>query len=474
MGDRYNLIVIGGGAGGLVVAAAASTLGARVALIDKAGRLGGDCLHFGCVPTKSLIRSAKVAHLARRGPEFGLKTTVEVDFPAVMARMRGIVQHLEKNDSKERFEGLGVEVIFGAPRFVGPRTVEVAGRRLEGRKIVIATGSRPVRLPIPGLAEAGAHTNETILSITGQPKRLFVLGGGPIGMEFAQFFQRLGTQVTVVEKMGQILPREEKELADTLETILKREGMDIVTCQGVERIENGAGGKVVHAACEIHGKRSFEVDEILVSIGRAPNVEGLDLEKAGIAYDKKGIRVDDTLRTTNSHVYACGDVTGLYPFTHMAEYEAKTVIRNALFPGLGSIRFKAVPWATFTDPELARCGLTEAEAKEQGHDVRVYRFSFEELDRAVIDGEAHGMVKLVCDAQGRILGAHVLGPEGGELIQELTFAMHHGCPVGNISEVVHIYPTLVQGIRRAADAAFKARLTPFKQGLLRRYFAWIR
>lgn len=467
--DNYDLVIIGGGVGGLVTASGASQLGARVALIEKED-LGGDCLHYGCVPTKRLVHSAKMANSIKKAENFGIEVEgYNVNFKKVMDGMRQVQATIAVNDDPERFRKMGVDVIFGSGKFRDPNTFEINGRRLKGRKFLIATGSSPVTLPIKGLAESGALTNVSILKLEELPKSLVVLGAGPIGMEFAQVFSRLGSKVTVIEKMGNILAREEVELTDELREILTAEGIEIHTCTEVTEVTTETGDsnkskKVLRTQC-VTGEKIIEADEILMAIGRSPNVDGLGLDEAKIKYDKRGgITTDLTLRTSQKHIYACGDVTGPYAFTHTAEYQAGIVISNALFPTPGFAKRKAdyrvVPWVTYTDPELARVGLTEAEAIEKfGKDkVAVYRFRFDEVDRAIIEGKGQGMIKLVCDKKARLLGAHLMGPSSGELLHELTLAMKENIPITKISQTIHTYPTLSQAVKRACDQYYKEKL----------------
>lgn len=477
--DNYDLVIIGGGVGGLVTASGASQLGARVALIEKEA-LGGDCLHYGCVPTKRLVTSAKVAHTVKNASSFGIDTdNYKVDFKKVMDGMREVQARIAVNDDPERFRKMGVDVIFGIGKFTDPHTFEVNGRKLKGRKFLIATGSSPVILPIKGLAESGALTNVSILKLEELPKSLVVLGAGPIGMEFAQVFSRLGSKVTIIEKMGNILAREETELTDELEKILKDEGIEIHTCTEVTEVTTGTndenkGKKVLKTQC-VTGEMIIEADEILMAIGRSPNVEGIGLDEAGVKYEKRrGITTDLTLRTSQNHIYACGDVTGPYAFTHTAEYQAGIVISNALFP-LPKKRkadYRVVPWVTYTSPELARVGMTETEAIEKhGTDkVSVYRFRFDEVDRAIIEGSGHGMIKLVCDKKARLLGAHLMGPSAGELLHELTLAMKENLPITKISQTIHVYPTLSQAVKRACDQYYKEKLFT---GWFPKFTSWV-
>lgn len=459
--ETYDMVIIGGGVGGLVTAAGASQMGASVALIERES-LGGDCLHHGCVPTKRLVHSAKVASLMRRAEEFGLEGgPLTVNFQKVMEQMRKVQDRISVNDDPERFRKMGVKVIFGNGRFIDNHTFEVNGEKIRGRKFLIATGSRPVILPIPGLKEAGALTNVTALKLEKLPESIVILGAGPIGMEFAQVFHRLGSKVTVIEKMGQILPREDEEISNKLEEILSKEGMDIVTCTEVNGVKVEGNKKIIAATCPT-GDKTFVADEVMIAIGRAPNVEGLNLEAAGVEYDnRKGIKIDDTLRTTAKHIYSCGDVAGPYAFTHMAEYQAGLVISNALFPLVNrKADYRVVPWVTYTDPELGRAGLTEAEAKAKYGEsaVSVYRFYFEDVDRAVIEGEGHGTIKLVCDKKRQLLGVHLLGPHAGELLHEYVLAMKTKLPITTISQTIHVYPTLSQAVKRACDQYYREKL----------------
>lgn len=458
---KFDLVIIGGGVAGLVSASGAAQLGARVALVERES-LGGDCLRTGCVPTKRLLHLAKMAFLAGRAEEFGLEgAPLTVNFQKVMRSMRDVRAEIGKNDDPERFRKMGVDVMFGEGRFTGPNEFEIKGERLWGRKFIIATGSRPVMLPIPGLKESGALTNETALELDRLPRTIAILGAGPIGMEFAQVFSRLGSKVTVIEKMGQILPREDKELSDALFKILSAEGISIDVCTEVKEVRRSGGAKTLSAHCPT-GDKTYEADEVMIAIGRAPNVEGFNLEAAGVEYDvRKGIKADETLRTSQKHIYACGDVVGHYAFTHVAEYHAGIAISNALFPLIKrKVDYRVVPWTTFTDPELSRIGLSEDEAKEKygSKDVHVYRFYFKDVDRAVIEGEGQGLIKLVCDGKARIIGAHILGPHAGELIHEYVLAMRENLPITKISKAIHVYPTDSQGVKRAADQYYKEKL----------------
>lgn len=464
--DTFDLAVIGGGTAGLVTAAGAAFLGAKVALIER-DRLGGECLYTGCVPSKALIRSAKVLHLMRRASDFGLNPPeVSFDFEKVMDRMRRVQQQVGKHDSPERFRELGVTLFSDPAAFLSPIELQVGAQRIKAKKIVIATGSRTAIPPIAGLEAAGFLDHVSAFRLSNLPRSIIILGGGPIGIEFAQLFARFGVRVTVLEVVGQILPREDPEIASALEAILRAEGIDIHTCTKAFRVEKGGSEKIVHGECTGTPK-TFSAEEIFLATGRQPNVEGLNLQAAGVRYDNKGVIVDDTLRTTARNIWACGDITGKLLFTHVAEYQARLVVRNALFPFKSKADYRGVPWCTFSDPEVARVGLTETEARERFGDVKVYRYNFMDLDRALCDGEVAGLTKLVCARKGRILGAHILGPQAGDLIQEVVLAMRKGLPVGALSQTIHVYPTLAEGVRRTADQYYREKLFngPFKRVL---------
>ncbi|MBI1912181.1 MAG: mercuric reductase [Deltaproteobacteria bacterium] len=457
---KFDLVIIGGGVAGLVCASGAAQLGARVALVDRES-LGGDCLRSGCVPTKRLIQSAKAASIVRRAAEFGIETgDVNVNFPKVMESMRGIQARIGENDSPERFRKMGVEVILGAGRFVDNYLFEVNGEKLCGKKFIIATGSSPVMLPIAGLKDSGALTNESALKLEKLPGSITILGGGPIGVEFGQVFSRFGSKVTIIERQDRILSREDSEVSDMLLKLLVREGIDVITNTEVKEVNESNGKKVIKTHSS-SGDKTFESDELMIAIGRAPNVEGLNLEGAGIAYDKrKGIKVNEHLQTSQKHILACGDVVGSYAFTHVAEYHAGIALSNTLLPiGKRKVDYRVVPWTTFTDPEFARVGLTEMEAKEEHGEknISTYRFYFNDVDRAVIEGEGYGIIKVVCHKK-EILGAHILGPHAGELIHEYVLAMNENIPITKISRAIHVYPTDAMALKRAADQYYRARL----------------
>ncbi|UCE76238.1 MAG: mercuric reductase [Gammaproteobacteria bacterium] len=461
---RRNLVIIGGGPAGLVIASVAAQLGLKVTLIEKSDKLGGDCLHTGCVPSKTLIQAAKVAALMRRGAEFGLDAfEPQVDLGRVNDHVQSVIDRIQKHDDPERFRGYGCEVLFGKAEFVDAHRVRVNDEVVRGRRIVIATGSRPFIPPIAGLEEAGFATNENLFSLRELPGRLVVLGGGPIGVEMAQAFARLGSQVTLVERLPHLLPQEDPELADALRDLLIAEGIRIHTDTSAERVRVSNDTRVL----ECSGDLNLEADQLLVAVGRRPSLEGLNLEAAGVEYDRRGIGVDSRMRTSKKHIFACGDVCGPYPFTHMAEYQAGIVISNAVFRFPKQADYSVVPWVTYTDPELARVGLTAKQAADKGLDPVVLRFPFKDIDRAIAEVEPHGFVKLVTHKK-KILGASILGPHAGELLHEVVLAMKTGASIGDISTTIHAYPTLAQVHRRTVNTFYGTKLfSPATRRLVR-------
>ncbi|MFV1973883.1 MAG: NAD(P)/FAD-dependent oxidoreductase [Thiohalobacterales bacterium] len=464
--SKRDLVIIGGGAGGLVVASVAAQLGLKVTLIEKAEKLGGDCLHYGCVPSKTLIHAARVASLMRRGPEFGLPVCEpEVDLGKVADHVQSVIDRIQVHDDPERFRGYGCEVIFGAAAFITTRKVQVDDQVIRGRRFLIATGSQPLIPPIEGLEQAGYLTNEDLFSLRELPARLVVLGGGPVGLEMAQAFARLGSDVTVVERLPHLLPQEDPEVADVLQAHLESEGMAVHTSTSVERVSRDGNETLV--GCD--DGLVLKTDALLVAVGRRPVVDGLGLDVAGVTHDAKGVTVDRRQRTSQKHIYACGDVCGPYPLTHMAEYQAGIVISNAIFRVPKKTDYRVVPWVTYTDPELARVGLTEQQARDKGIEPVVLRFPFQDIDRAITDRETSGLAKLVVH-KGKILGASILGPHAGELIHEIALAMKTGASIGDISATIHAYPTLAQVHRRTVNTWYGQKL--FSPGT-RRLVKWI-
>ena len=473
---RYNLVVIGAGTAGLVTAAGAAGLGAKVALIER-HLLGGDCLNVGCVPSKAIIRSSRAIFDIKEASRFGINMDepAPADFPKVMERMRKLRADLSPHDSAKRFAGLGVDVFLGEAQFSGADQVEVAGQTLRFKRAVVATGARALPPDIPGLAEAGYLTNETVFNLTRCPRRLAVIGGGPIGCELAQAFQRLGSQVFLIHKNAHLLDREDMDAAAIVQNAFIREGITLVVDAKMARVERHAGGKTLHY--ESPGKvDSLTVDEILIATGRAPNVEGLNLETAGVQYDiRKGVLVNDHLQTTNSRIYAAGDVCLNWKFTHAADFSARIVIQNALFLGRKKASALTMPWCTYTDPEIAHVGLYEHEAPERGIEVDTYVREFKEVDRAVLDGEEEGFVKFhVRKGRDEILGATIVARHAGELISEISVAMAGGMGLGKLASVIHPYPTQAEALRQCGDAYNRTRLTPTVKKWMTRWLAWQR
>jgi pyruvate/2-oxoglutarate dehydrogenase complex dihydrolipoamide dehydrogenase (E3) component len=473
---RYNLVVIGAGTAGLVTAAGATGLGARVALVEK-HLMGGDCLNVGCVPSKALVRAARAVAEVREAGSFGVEVPgpLRVDFPAVMARMRQLRARISKADSVWRFRDLGVDVFLGPGRFVGADAVEVGGRRLRFRKAVIATGARAAALPIPGLAEASYLTNETVFGLTALPPRLAVIGAGPIGCELAQAFARFGAEVTLIEAQPQILPMEDREAAACVERALVRDRVRLVTGASITRVERAGVDKVLHVSAA-GGADAVRVDEILLGVGRVPNVDGLGLETVGVEHDPKtGVKVDDRLRTTNPRIFAAGDVCPGYKFTHNSDFQARIVIQNALFLGRARASALTIPWCTYTDPEIAHVGLSEREAAARGIRVKTFVQALEDVDRAILDGETEGFVKIhVREGTDAIAGATIVARHAGEMLPELTLAMVHRIGLGKLARTIHAYPTQAEAIRKLGDAFNRTRLTPRVKGLFARWLAWTR
>jgi pyruvate/2-oxoglutarate dehydrogenase complex dihydrolipoamide dehydrogenase (E3) component len=471
---RYNLVVVGAGSAGLITAGLAAGLGAKVALIER-HLMGGDCLNVGCVPSKSLIRSARMVAEVRRSAEIGLglPADAEIDFAAAMQRVRRVRAQISHEDSAERYrDEMGVDVFLGDARFVSASSVEVAGATLEFAKAVIATGGRPVAPPIEGLEESGYRTNETIFELVERPARVAVIGGGPIGCEMAQSFQRLGSQVHLFDVASHLLPREDADAAGIVQARFREEGIDLQLGCRLEKIEAGDGQKKIYAACADGVLREFAVDEILVGAGRAPNVLGLDLEAAGVAYDeRRGVHVNDYLQTTNPRIYAAGDVAMRWKFTHAADAAAKIVVQNALFLRTKKLSQLVMPWCTYTDPEVAHVGLYAQEAADRGIEIDTFQVPLEQVNRAVADGEAEGFVKVhVKKGSDRILGATIVASHAGEMLSEVTLAMVNGLGLGAILGTIHPYPTQAEGIKRAAGLYARTRATPTVVKLLN---AWM-
>ena len=467
---EYDLCVIGGGSAGLVAAAGAAALGAKVVLVEK-HKMGGDCLNYGCVPSKALLHSAKVAQTLRKAGDAAIDAHVpEVSLEHVMQRVRSVIQAIEPNDSPERFRGLGVEVIFGTGHFTGAKVFKVNSREITARKFIIATGSRPAILAIQGLREVPFLTNETVFDLNEPVPRLIVLGGGAIGVELAQAFARLGSEVHLVHRGRHILKNEDPELAEIVENRLRNEGVRLHLGAKPAMVGGGAG-KIRLSVNLADGTETWlEGTHLLVAVGRQANIENLGLEAAGVALSGGRIATDRRLRTANPDIYACGDVVGPYQFTHMAEHHAGIALRNALFHIPAKIEERVIPWCTFTDPELARVGLSETQAKAQGINYQAYTFPFHEVDRAITDNETEGLAKIITAPNGRLLGAAIAGPNAGELIHEYVLALSRNLKVGDLANVIHIYPTLAQINRRVANEQIKSKLTPRAKRWMKRLF----
>lgn len=475
--DR-DIVVIGAGSGGLVSAYIGAAVKASVSLIEK-HRMGGDCLNTGCVPSKALLRSAKFVAQARRAEEFGMKSaTIEFDFADVMDRVRRVVAEVAPHDSVERYEGLGVDVIQGEAHITSPYTVQVNGRTLTTRNIVIAAGARPAVPPIPGLEEAGYLTSDTLWDLRELPRRLVVLGGGPIGSELTQAFARLGSRVTQVEMLPRILPREDEEFSEMVRARLTAEGVDVRTATKAKEVRIGDDGSP-RLVVEHDGENSeIEFDRILVAVGRVANTSGYGLEELGIPVtDRRTVEVNEYLQTRYPNIYAVGDVAGPYQFTHTAAHMAWFAAVNSLFGTFKRFKvdYSVIPWATFTDPEVARVGLNEQEAKEQGIRYEVTTYGIDDLDRAITEGEAHGLVKvLTVPGKDRILGVTIAGEHAGDLIAEFVAAMKHGLGLNKILGTIHIYPTLAEANKFAAGEWKRAHAPEWALRWLERYHTWRR
>ncbi len=451
-----DICVIGAGSGGLTVAAGASQMGARAVLIEK-GKMGGDCLNYGCVPSKALLAAGHAAAAVPEGARFGVNGSVpHVDFDKVHDHVHGVIAAIAPNDSVERFEGLGVEVIQAAARFTGPREVEAGGRRVRAKWFVVATGSSAAVPPVPGLDAVPFLTNETIFERTAAPEHLVIIGGGPIGCEMAQAHRQLGARVTILE-MFRLFANDDPEAADVVRQRLRRDGIEIL--EGVKVVRVAKAGNGIAVTVEEDGKqRDITGSDLLVAAGRRANVDGLGLEAAGIAFTPKGVEVDDRLRSTNKRVFAIGDVAGRYQFTHVAGYHAGIVIRNILFRLPAKVDDSAIPWVTYTDPELGHVGLSEAKARENGTEIRVLRWPFAENDRAQAERRTDGFIKVIVSPRGKILGATVVGAHAGELLLPWVLAMGQGIKIGAIAGAIAPYPTLSEVSKRAAGSFFTPKL----------------
>jgi pyruvate/2-oxoglutarate dehydrogenase complex dihydrolipoamide dehydrogenase (E3) component len=473
---RYNLVVIGAGPAGLVTAIGAAGLGAKVALVER-GLMGGDCLNVGCVPSKALISAARVAATVRDSHEFGMHVSAlwHVEFGKVMERMRRLRADMAHHDAADRFQRLGIDVFIGDGRFTSNNTVEVDGQPLEFKRAVVCTGARAAELPIPGLAEVDYLTNESIFSLTELPRRLIVVGGGPIGCEMAQSFARFGSEVTQIEKADHILSREDSEAAQVVQAAMEKDGVQFVLKAKTLRVEQRGTEKVV--VVEQNGQELELVgDALLIGIGRAPNVNDMGLEEVGVEFhERKGITVNDNLRTTNPRIFAAGDVCSRFQFTHAADFMARIVIQNTLFKGRGKASALTIPWATYTSPELAHVGLSVAQANQQGIEIDTYTQPMSGIDRAILEGETDGFVRVhVKKGTDKIVGATIVATNAGDMIGEMTLAMKNGLGLKQIGSTIHPYPTQGEAIRKVGDLYNKTRLTPFVKSLFQKWLTWTR
>lgn len=485
VGQQYDMVIIGGGVGGLVTASGLAKLDADVCLIEKEeGQLGGDCLYYGCVPSKTLIRTAKLANEMRNADKYGLPSVdPDIDFSNVMDRMWDVIHHIEEHDDPDRFREMGVEVRFGEGHFTSPHTFELNGETIRGTRFLIATGSSPMVPPIEGIDEVDYLTNVSALRMDELPESMIVVGGGPIGLELGQTFDRLGSDVHLIETMECILNKEDEEIACLAHELIEEQGLDISTEVRAEQVRQESDEIIVEARSDGE-EETLRSDALLMATGRKPNIEGLNLEAAGVEYEKQWIPVNRKMETNQSHIFAVGDVTGLYPFTHVAEYQAGIVVGNmitGLIPFYNrKANYDVVPWCTYTEPEVARVGKTEDQAKEEfgKEHVRVDRFPFTDQDRALIEGKNDGMIKLVYRKKRfgvEIAGAHICGPSAGELIHEYALAMQNGLGPKEISGTIHVYPTLSQSVKRGVDQYLGELVFDGFLGTLgRKYLEWTR
>jgi pyruvate/2-oxoglutarate dehydrogenase complex dihydrolipoamide dehydrogenase (E3) component len=458
MSERVDtdICIIGGGSAGLSIAAGASQMGAEVVLVEGS-KMGGDCLNYGCVPSKSLLAAGKAAKLAMAAERLGIGLgPPRIDFRAVHDHVADVIATIAPHDSVARFEGLGVRVIEAMARFVGPNEIEAGDVRIRAKRFVVATGSRPFVPPIPGLEDVPYLTNETVFDLTERPGHLIIIGGGPIGCELGQAFRHLGARVSIAE-MASIMPKDDPELVDLLRTHLLGDGIELFEQCKVTAVEKTKDGLAVHL---LRGEEELRIEgtHLLVAAGRRASLEGLDLDAAGVAYDRGGIKVDRRLRTSNRKIYAAGDVAGGFQFTHIAGYHAGIIIKNALFRLPAKTDDRAVPWVTYTTPELAHVGMTEAEARGTTADLRILRWPFSDNDRAQTERNTEGLIKVITNKRGKVMGATILGAHAGELIQPWILAISQGLKVSALATMIAPYPTLGEAGKRAAGSFYTESL----------------
>lgn len=459
-GYDYDLIVIGGGAGGFVASKLANGLGKRVAMIEK-NKLGGECTLSGCIPSKALIKSGILAHQARNLKNYGLSTKNDIVINAdnVMRHVRSVIEKVYDSHQPWMFKELGIDVLLGNPHFIDNHTIELEGRSLSAKSFIISTGSSAFIPPIEGIDTVPYLTNQTFFDIGNLPSSMIVLGGGPIGMELAAAVNRLGVKVHVVEMCESILFREDRELANILSEKLKDEGLNLHTETKAIKVSGEMGQVAVTVENKEGQKTDMKADSLLVAVGRKANVEGLNLENAGVKYSPSGIIIDKSLRTTAPNIYACGDVVGPYQFSHMAEYQARIAVQNAFLPIKKKVNYRDVIWCTFTDPELAHAALTEEEARKlHGDNIKVYKYEYKNIDRAKTDIIETGISKFIVDRKGKIIGAHILGSRAGEIIHEAQLAKSFDIPFYKLDSVIHIYPTFSDIVKQPAKLSHIDRL----------------
>jgi len=456
----FDMGILGGGSAGLTVAAGAARLGAKTLLVEKEKELGGDCLHFGCVPSKTLIHTARVYHLMKKAQEFGLPPVEvrPVNFREVVKRIQSVIQVIQKHDSEERFCGLGVKVEFGAPIFKDEHAIEANGKTVSAKNWVIATGSSAVPPPLPGLEQTPYLTNRDLFSFDRLPASMIILGAGPIAAEMAQAFNRLGTRVSVIQRSGQILSNEDKDLADGVMEVLKAEGVQFYLNTAILSAKDLGAEREVVIQTKGEEPLSLKAERILAALGREANLKGLNLEGIGIPYDEKGLKLDARLRTNRKHIYGAGDVTGIYQFTHAAGYEGSIVISNAIFHLPRKVDYAFVPWCTYTDPELASIGMNEKRAKAAGVEYDLWVEEFKDNDRSLAEGEQVGRIKMLLDKKGKPIGVQVLGPRAGDLISEWVAALNGGIKPMTLASAVHPYPTLGEINKKVAGAYLSSKI----------------
>jgi pyruvate/2-oxoglutarate dehydrogenase complex dihydrolipoamide dehydrogenase (E3) component len=456
----YDLGIIGGGAAGLTVASGAAQLGAKTLLIEKEPSLGGDCLHYGCVPSKTLIRSAHVYHQIKHADRLGLPVMAAppIDFSRIAQRVKDVIAVIQKHDSAERFCGLGAKVEFGAVHFTDDHRVALNGRQISAKSWVIATGSSAAIPPIAGLQEIDYLTNREIFSLAALPGSMIILGAGPIGIEMAQAFNRLGTTVTVIDRSDRILPKEDRDMADAVQAVLAAEGVAFHLGAAVNNVAATGEKKNVSITLGEGITVDLKADALLVAAGRQPNVDNLGLASAGVRFRRGGIEVDARLRTSQKHIFAAGDVSGGYQFTHAAGYEGGVVVSNAVFHLPRKVNYTWLPWCTYTDPELASIGMNEQAAKAAGIDTTVWTEAFEDNDRALAEDRATGRIKLILDKKEKPLGVQILGPRAGDLIAEWVASLNGGVKLSTLASAVHPYPTLGEISKRVTGALFSQKI----------------